>query len=174
MQRHLDEFAQLFAQRVQAADVGPRHVGPRDQRFAQRRRPNVRERVLEVGARDRELVGLEAERGAVVGEHRGVAAQRGEAGFAAEFHQVGADEAVRAIRDVVERGQRVGRQRHLARVDVEHLAPAGGVGRADEDLAVEAARPAERRIDGCRAGWSSRRRPPSRRASARPSARAVA
>ncbi len=38
-------------------------------------------------------------------------------------------------------------ERHFAGVDFQDFAPAGDVGRADEDFAVEAARPAERRID---------------------------
>ena len=38
-------------------------------------------------------------------------------------------------------------QRHFAGMDFEDLPAAGGVGRADENLAVEPARPPERRID---------------------------
>ena len=53
-----------------------------------------------------------------------------------------------ALGDLVEIGLRVVGERHLAGVDFQDLAPAGDVGRADEDLAVEAAGPPERRIDG--------------------------
>ena len=78
----------------------------------------------------------------------GAAAQPRQAGVAAQLHQVGAEEAVGALGDLVEIGLRVVGERHLAGVDFEDLAAAGDVGRADEDLAVEAAGPAERRIDG--------------------------
>ena len=52
-----------------------------------------------------------------------------------------------ALGDLVEMGLGIVRERHFAGVDFKDLPPAGDVGRADEDLAVEAARPPERRID---------------------------
>jgi hypothetical protein len=47
-------------------------------------------------------------------------------------------------------------QRHAAGVDAQYLAPPALVGHADHDLAVEAARPAQRLVDAPRAGWSRR------------------
>ena len=50
--------------------------------------------------------------------------------------------------DLVEIGLRVVGERHLPGVNLQDFAAAGDVGRPDEDLAVEPAGPAERRIDG--------------------------
>ena len=62
-----------------------------------------------------------------------------------EVHQVGAGEAGRAARDDLEVD--VGRQRHLADVDLEDLLAADDVGIGDDDLAVEAAGTEQRRVE---------------------------
>src|SRR5262249_16536470 len=78
----------------------------------------------------------------------GAAAQPAQAGIAAELHQASAQETVCATRDLVEECLRVVGERHLAGVNLQDLAPAGDVGRADEYFAVEAARPAKGWING--------------------------
>src|SRR5262245_65096791 len=78
----------------------------------------------------------------------GAAAQPAQAGIAAELHKVGAQETVCATRDLVEECLCVVGERHLTGVNLQDLAPAGDVGRADEYFTVEAARPAESWIDG--------------------------
>ncbi len=112
-----------------------------------RRRPRLRQRQLEILALDPQILQRNAERGAMVGQVAGAAAQATQAGIAAELHQVGADEAVGALGDLVEEFLGVVRERHLARMDLQDLAPPGSVGRTDEDLAVEPARAPERRVD---------------------------
>ena len=72
-------------------------------------------------------------------------AQRRHRRLAAERLQIGADEAVRDRGEPVEID--VVGERHAARVDLEDLAPAGRVGNADLDLAVEAAGTAQRRVE---------------------------
>ena len=67
----------------------------------------------------------DAERGAMIRQVAGTAAQAAQAGVAAQFHQIGAEEAVRAARDLFEIRLRVVRQRHLARMDFKDFAPAG-------------------------------------------------
>ena len=107
----------------------------------------LRQRQLEILALDPQVLERNPERGAMVRQVAGAAAQPAQAGIAAELHQVGAEEAVGALGDLAEEGLRVVGQRHLAGMDFEDLAPAGRIGRADEDLAIEPARAAERRID---------------------------
>ena len=147
-QRQFDRLLQPAFDRVEPADVAPRYVRHADQGFAQRRGPGLRQRQLEVFALDPQILERDAEGGAMVLQIAGAAAQPREPGVAAQLHQVGAEEAVGALGDLVEIGLGVVRQRHLAGVNFQDFAPAGDVGRADENLAVEAAGPAERRIDG--------------------------
>ena len=64
------------------------------------------------------------ERGAMVRQVAGAAAQPAQAGIAAELHQVGAEETVGALGDLVEKGLRVVGKRHLAGMDFENFAPA--------------------------------------------------
>ena len=78
----------------------------------------------------------------------GAAAERAQSCVAAKFHQVGAEEAVRAFGDIVEGFLCAVGERHFAGMDFQNFAAAADVGRTDEDFAVEAARPAERRVDG--------------------------
>ena len=84
----------------------------------------------------------------MVGKVAGAPSHRAEAGVAAKLHQVGAEEAVRALGDLVEKFLRAVGQRHLAGMDFQDLAAAGDIGRTDEDFAVEPARPAEGGVDG--------------------------
>ena len=91
------------------------------------------------------------------------APERAQSGIAAQLHEVGADEAVRASRDFVEEAQgRVG-QRHFAAVNVEDFPATGDVGRTDENLAIEPTGAAEGRVDRTRSGWWCRSRPRNRR-----------
>ena len=65
--------------------------------------------------------------------------------LARERGDIRADEAVRDARQLVEVDRAF--QRHSAGVDAEDLAPSALVGHADHDLAVEAARTAQRLVD---------------------------
>ena len=69
--------------------------------------------------------------------------------LARQSREIGADEAVGAPREVVEID--VGGERHAAGVDAQDFAPAGLVGNADDDLAVEPAGAAKRLVDRFRA-----------------------
>jgi hypothetical protein len=84
-----------------------------------------------------------------------------------EVGQVGAGEAGRAAGD----GHRVDVdvERDLAHVHLEDLLAAAHVRQADHDLAVEAARAQQRRIEHVRDGWSRRSRSRPRRPRSRPS-----
>ena len=73
------------------------------------------------------------------------AAEGDHADFLAEGLQVGADESVRMLGDLLEPD--IGCERHGARMDPEDLKPAGRVGHADLDLPIEAARAAQRRVE---------------------------
>ena len=73
------------------------------------------------------------------------AAQRRHRRLAAERRQIGADEARRDARQLVH--VHVVRERHVAAVDAQDLAAALRVGRVQADLAVEAARTAQRGIE---------------------------
>ena len=86
-------------------------------------------RILEFGARDDPLA----------------APRRQQRRFVDEVHQIGAREARRAARDDLEVD--VGRQRHLAHVDLEDLLAADEIGIGDDDLAVETARPQQGGIE---------------------------
>ena len=120
--------------------------GTCDHHLAHRRRLDPLQRIVEVAGLDRQRVehlGRDGLLGEVELGHdpphrleRRLAGQRGE---------VGADEAVGAPRQLVE-VDAVG-QRHAAGVDAEDLAPAALVGHADDDLAVEAAGPAQRLVE---------------------------
>src|SRR3954452_14244269 len=79
------------------------------------------------------------------GDRVAAAAGAEDGGLVADVGEVGAGEAARLLGDEVEVG--VLAQRLVARVDVEDPPAAPDVGRRDVDLAVEAARAQERRVE---------------------------
>ena len=149
LDRVLDELAQLALDLLQAANVLPRRVGHLDDSLAQRRRVRDAERVAEVLVRhghrvkdlgvDRLLVDVDQVHLLADALHRRLGAERGD---------VRADKAVRLARDRLRVNVIV--ELHVARVDTEDLEAPVLVRHADVDLAVEAAKAAERRVDSVR------------------------
>src|SRR5690606_28854418 len=146
LERELDALAECLLRLAQSADVVPSHVRDLDHDLAQRRGLDALHRVLEVLVRDleplqdigRDLVVLQV-------DVREVAAERLDRRLTGEGGEIGADEAVRRSRERVDVD--VLGEGHAARVDREDFAPAVLVRHADDDLPVEAARPAERLVD---------------------------
>jgi hypothetical protein len=146
LERQLDAFAQLLGRLVEPADVGPADRRRLDHDLAHRARLDALHRgaevvlldlqVLEHFGRDRARVEVELGHDPPHRLDRRLARERGE---------VGADEAVRRARELVEVDALA--ERHAAGVDAEDLAPALLVGHADDDLAVEPAGPAQRLVD---------------------------
>src|ERR1041385_8031072 len=146
LQRPLDGLLELLLDVGQAADGLPGDVGDLDQELAQGGGVDDLERALEVVRGDLHLLQELGGDGLVQVDLGQVAAQRLHGGLAGEGHEVGADEAVRGVGEVLEVD--VLGLGHVARLDLQDLEAALLVGHADLDLAVEAPGAAQRRIDG--------------------------
>src|SRR5690606_8356650 len=147
LERKLDALAEVPLHVLQPADVGPADVRDLDLDLAQGARLDALEGVLEVGGGDHEAVeDLLRDLRLVEVDFGEQPAECADGGLAGERAEVGADEAVARARHGVE--VHVLGQRHAARVDAQDLAAARRVRHADDDLAVEAARPAERFVEG--------------------------
>ena len=81
---------------------------------------------------------------------------RPERGLVDDGLELGAREAGRRLSQP--RKIDVARELHVLRVNAQDLLATPDVREVERDLAVEAARPQERRVERCRDGWSPRRR----------------
>ena len=147
LHRQFDAFLELLDRIAHPANVGPADLGDLNHDFAHCRRLDPLERGKKILAPDIELVEhFGRDRSFVEIDLGHDPAHRIDRRLARQRRDIGADEAIGRARqfakiDPVAQG-------HAARVDTENLAPPLLVGDADHDLAIEAARTAQRLVDG--------------------------
>ena len=146
LERQFDALAQPLARLVDAADIVPADGRRLHHDLAHRRRLDALQRLLEILAGDREIVEhLGRDRPFLEVQLGHDPADRFDRRLADQGGEVGADEAVGLAGEAAQLDPF--RQRHAAGVDAEDLAAAAFVGHADHDLAIEAARPAQRLVE---------------------------
>jgi hypothetical protein len=147
LQRQLDALAKAVAGGIEAADLRPRDLRHLDHHLAHRRRLHALQCVVEIVLLDRQVVEhLVGDSGFIEVDFRHQPAHRLQRRLARQRRKIGADEAVSPPRKAIEVD--AGRKRHAPCVNRQDFAPAALVGDADDDLAVEPSRSAERFVEG--------------------------
>src|SRR5690606_6088948 len=146
-ERELNAFLKRTFGVMQAADLFPPNVGHLDHDLAHRRRLNTLQGSEEIRSfhADR-LERLRGDLGAIEVDGGEMSAERLDRGLSGQGGQIGTDETVRGTGQFLHFD--VLRQRHTPRVDRKHLPATLVVRDSDDDLSIEASRPAEGLVYG--------------------------